>query len=612
MLKSKQGEPTVSLPNQTLSQLRCKAELHGLTFKRSHYRDIFPSKGLQQTKLKRKEKYSDNKYWSKHQTNYEHNGRLSDGNSKGMHQNKHDEKIGDSSKEVEDSRHRDHASQKEVDIFASYSSEPSDQEVKESLADYEKEHSLYHKSTDVFKNKEELTVRLPKQSLSQLRSKAELHGLTFRRRYYREIFQSKGLQQIKLNHKEKHSDGNPMHQNKHQYREQHSGGLETNEDCAYKESKVPTDVPKTIEIVEIEDTPPRKRHNSDKTPTSHKESSEIKVKCDERHSDKNELNSILYKSVSSPTQFKIPKSQVPSPDPFKFKIPKIDGGKLAMKVKGFATNVFLENESIKPMAIGESGRSILDSLLSDIKGNSSKAIEMFDKIDSKQNKMANNKRYEANEAKERSDIMHKGWDQVKNVKDDLDRKILSEETFGNPVSNNPNNNLTYHGYKRYKSRKGKYPLPNPFVDFLDTDRKKPMYRLTNGATKPLPGYKFRQQSNIDGDQVCEENHKKIKLDEFVTLMKTVMYNKKAKKKRKGDDAKAMEDFETFLGHYKAGQEETTHFLEFYQKQGQVELEGWQAIQIMDLQNQFSAYSRFYGLTDELRCETCNKDHTFAL
>ena len=318
--------------------------------------------------------------------------------------------------------------------------------------------------------------------------------------------------------------------------------------------------------VQIEDSPPRKRHKSDKTPSSHKEKIERKVKSEERQPSKSKLNFGPGESASSP-----------------FKIPKYNGPK---KVKGFAPTKLLQDENIKTLEVGQTGSSLLESLLADIKGgDSSEAIEMFSKIDSKQNKMAKNNRYAAKEDKEKSDIMNEGWNQVKNAKDDGERKKMSESQFGNPVPNHPNYNLSYHGYKRHRN----YSLPDSNNGFWDNYENMPMYQLTNGQPLPLPGYRFKQRPMDLLQPSAEVNKEKLTLGHFETFMKTVLYNKKAKKVGKGDDRKSMEEFTTFLEHYKYGLEETTHFLKFYQNQGQVELEGWQAREIMDVENQFSTY-----------------------
>ena len=62
----------------------------------------------------------------------------------------------------------------------------------------------------------------------------------------------------------------------------------------------------------------------------------------------------------------------------------------------------------------------------------------------------------------------------------------------------------------------------------------------------------------------EAEVKKIKFADFGSLMKSVFFTKFSKKL--GDrkvSSPEFEDFKTYLGHYKAGQEETANFLSYY-------------------------------------------------
>jgi len=540
---------------------------------------------------------------------------------------------------------------------------------------------------NISKTRNSLTVNLPKQSLSQLKRKAESQYFIFKTSYYRKRFKgaeenvskktlpiveetqekaskhdkkirkeeackSNELDPVKRKlKKEVKEDGKRMENIekkdcfekgsekalKHvkKIRKEEAGKsdeldllmkLETNNKRKLKVKeegrenigkKGSVHVPKLVKPympdVEGQEEPLRKRHKSDKTPSSHKEreSNERKVKSDEKNSSKDGLKSSQSDFGSSPVLFKIPKYK---------------GNKPPKKVDGFATGKFLQNENIKTLKVGESGSSLLKDFLSNAKVHAAtKALddasshghcqadfmEMFDGMDSKQNIMANNKKFEAKEAQEQSDIMDDGWNQIKNTKTDVDRMKLAQAQFGNPISNNPNNNLTFHGFKARTKNANNSSNSDPSFDFWD--KKMPMFYLSNGETKPLAGYTFKQRPNTVPE--CNIAHKmniKVKISKFVDLMKTVLYNKKCKKMKQGHEKKTMEEFETYLAHYKGGLEETINFLKFYQNHGEVELEDWQTLEIMDLENQFSTYSGYYGVTDDMKCHTCNRKHKFAL
>ena len=139
-----------------------------------------------------------------------------------------------------------------------------------------------------------------------------------------------------------------------------------------------------------------------------------------------------------------------------------------------------------------------------------------------------------------------------------------------------------------------------------------MYHLSNGEIKPLKGYKYKlQPKHIQTDSSSKQVNSKLKIGPFANFMKTVIYNNKCKKMKRGQELQYMEEFKTYLGHYKGGCEETINFLKFYQSQEEVELEDWQTREILAMENQFSLFSGYYRDTDDLWCEECSKKHKFT-
>jgi len=321
-----------------------------------------------------------------------------------------------------------------------------------------------------------------------------------------------------------------------------------------------------------------------------------------------------------------------------FKIPKYKKGEQpAKKVVGFAPDRFLQNENIKVLKVGESTCSKLESLLMTAKENvpydfGSPSLpdllqldddEILDGISPLKNKMGSNRKHGAKEQEEMNDIQDEGWNQIKNLKTDPERMNLAQEQFKNPIGANPNNNVTYHGFKkRNKAINHSYVSQHKAInhsyvsqhspDLWDVQRNLPMYHLSNGAIKPLQGYKYKLQPNvIQIDCSSKEVNSKLKIGPFANFMKTVIYNNKCKKMKRGQELQYMEEFKTYLGHYKGGCEETINFLKFYQSQEEVELEDWQTREILAMENQFSLFSGYYGDTDDLWCEECSKKHKFT-
>jgi len=313
-----------------------------------------------------------------------------------------------------------------------------------------------------------------------------------------------------------------------------------------------------------------------------------------------------------------------------FKIPKYKKGEQpAKKVVGFAPDRFLQNENIKVLKVGESTCSKLESLLMTAKLNSTENVphdfgspslpdilqideidEILDGISPLKNKMGSNRKHGAKEQEERNDILDEGWNKMKNLQTDPERMNLAQEQFKNPIGANPNNNVTYHGFKRRNQSIDHSFVSQRSHDLWDDQKNLPMYHLSNGEIKPLKGYKYNlQPKHIQSDCSSKEVNSKLKIGPFANFMKTVIYNNKCKKMKRGQELQFMEEFKTYLGHYKGGCEETINFLKFYQEE--VELEDWQTREILAMEDQFSLFSGYYGDTDDLRCEECNKKHKFT-
>merc|ERR1712059_246518 len=84
--------------------------------------------------------------------------------------------------------------------------------------------------------------------------------------------------------------------------------------------------------------------------------------------------------------------------------------------------------------------------------------------------------------------------------------------------------------------------------------------------------------------------------------KKIKYEEKVK--NKAASSGAFDQFKTYLGHYKAGQEETANFLSFYCKDK--ELDERHMREAMDLERQFSMFCSNYGEADVRHCPSCDR------
>jgi len=203
---------------------------------------------------------------------------------------------------------------------------------------------------------------------------------------------------------------------------------------------------------------------------------------------------------------------------------------------------------------------------------------------------------ELNDNIEKVDLESKGWDDLKKVNTDDDRKMLAQAQFQNPLCSDPATNLTFQGFRRLDQSK--------VLPILGSDS----FSISNGQLVPLSG--FKRKGEKLNRRAKEVEVKKIRLSDFGSVMKSVFFSKFNKKVglRKAS-ATDLEDFKTYLGHYKAGQEETANFLSYYNCREELDLE--QTKEVTDFENQFSTFSNYYGEAEDLFCRECEKKHKFC-
>eukprot|EP00092_Neocalanus_flemingeri_P019626 GFUD01021258.1.p1 GENE.GFUD01021258.1~~GFUD01021258.1.p1 ORF type:complete len:615 (+),score=167.92 GFUD01021258.1:325-2169(+) len=287
--------------------------------------------------------------------------------------------------------------------------------------------------------------------------------------------------------------------------------------------------------------------------------------------------------------FKIPKtkfkksnvksSEVPSLASRSLEIVNSDGQSISIKS-------FLDREEIVPEVCIE---SFTESK------HKSKFESFYDGVTAIKNS-TEKKCPEVSDQTEKLDLESEGWDGVKTVNTDDERKMLAQTQFQNPLCSDPGRNLSFHGFRRLADQTDLHPKIN-FGTFS----------ISNGQLAPLPGSK-RKGEKWESDQ--EDGVKKIRLSEFGILMKSVFFSKFNKKigsrKASGTD---LEDFRTYLGHFKAGQEETANFLSYYNSRE--ELDVGQTEEVIDIENQFSTFNNYYGEAEDLFCKECKKRHKFC-
>jgi len=276
--------------------------------------------------------------------------------------------------------------------------------------------------------------------------------------------------------------------------------------------------------------------------------------------------------------FKIPKTKTKK-DPGRPNASKAEGEMTdVVSSEGLSMRKFLEQEDIVPHVghdrlLGIADREVFDS--------------MYDRVNAIKNTSCK-KEVEVTEDIEKSDIDSKGWDILKCMQTDEERKTWVQDQFKNPVPSDPSINLTNHGFRRLQRQDINSCSYGEAVNVQRENKRKP----------------------IDAEEPRTQPSKKIKLSNFGSYMKSVFFTKFRKKlglrKASPGDVKA---FKTYIGHYKGGLEETSNFLSYYNPSKELVEE--QVKEVVDLENQFSTFSMYYGEAEDFFCKLCMERHKFC-
>jgi len=280
--------------------------------------------------------------------------------------------------------------------------------------------------------------------------------------------------------------------------------------------------------------------------------------------------------ITCSLNFKIPKIKAKK-DPGNPNKSTVDEMTNVESLEGLSMKTFLEQEDIVPQyrLFGIADRELFDS--------------MYDQVNAIKNS-SSKKVVEVTEDIEKSDIDNEGWDILKCMQTDEERKTWVQDQFKNSVPSNPSINLTNHGFRR---------LVRKAININSTS--------CGEASSRQRGIKRKL---LDVEVPETQPPKMIKLSDFGSYMKSVFFTKFSRKlgprKASTADVKA---FKIYIGHYKGGLEETSNFLYFYNPSKELTEE--QVKEVVDLENQFSTFSTYYGEAEDVFCKLCMERHKFC-
>jgi len=212
---------------------------------------------------------------------------------------------------------------------------------------------------------------------------------------------------------------------------------------------------------------------------------------------------------------------------------------------------------------------------------------------------------------ELEDLMSPDWRETKEAATDKARKELARNKFSNPVSSDPTNCLTFHGF-RGSSKK---TPPGSFS-------------ILEGSCVPLSGMKRKALSSAvhsrllrvlrlaDFGRVVQSKFAEAilmrsspKMDGGLKQVKEVkdLISKASKLKVSNGE---LENFKVCLRHHRDALRETTNFLQYYNDRKGALVTEKVAQEVLDLEETFGFFREGYGegAMDVIRCNLCGISH----
>jgi len=256
-----------------------------------------------------------------------------------------------------------------------------------------------------------------------------------------------------------------------------------------------------------------------------------------------------------------------------------------------------------------------------------------------------NKRYSVDKVKDAEDLQDANihdpeWDFLKSKRNDNDRVAVSREIFPNPVPADPLQDLTYHGFWRRRHEDDEMRRK---MDFAILPRNS--FNLEDGVLKPLPGFikentkkkdevvvekpvEVNPVSQIDLSKITDPRVLKFlrtneifdNPDDLVPIAqyKEIVFKRyvenydKSRKHVQADLRDDKKQLGMFLAHFNESCAEIENFLGFYQQPGEVGLTKRRVKDMLDAENQFSAFPTYYSARQKLLCKPCRTSHWHSI
>jgi len=227
-----------------------------------------------------------------------------------------------------------------------------------------------------------------------------------------------------------------------------------------------------------------------------------------------------------------------------------------------------------------------------------------------------NEEFVSKDEEENKDLNDPGWDTVRNLKDDHERRQFAISSFGNIEPADPTKNMSYHGYLRQQLRiqQGISDEENPKADEYIGEGLK----IRNGVTEQI--------EKCDDDSFVEDlEETKIQIEETSRKRKAVNEHEDAPQakrqmieigvyKRKLEHLAVKfkkkqvrpQDLKYYMRHWRLGANESLEFLHYYREDTNNNLVNVEELRKTEcIEMLIAQFMNFYQVRERELCKECS-------
>ena len=199
---------------------------------------------------------------------------------------------------------------------------------------------------------------------------------------------------------------------------------------------------------------------------------------------------------------------------------------------------------------------------------------------------------------ENDDINDRGWEKMKNLRNDRDRKFFAMKAFGNKKPADPTKNLGYHGFFRKRlSQEGRGQMKNRrhlmFKDLVIKDG-----RLECLDEDKQQFNSKKRKASVEIAPPAKRARRVIPMYKFEEDLESIVINQKRKIMK-------LTHLRYFVRHWRHCVQETISFYKYYDDDNENRIDFEELCKNDATERLFVQFSNFYGIGEPTECKDCS-------